>query len=188
MSKNEVLSLKDKHSEAAEGEILKQIYAVRWFEHEYEAGYGVTDRESEISVHTSLEEAEAFVQKCLKIASKQVPPTLVGAGDFFEYPAGDHDAFDVCEVWIPASSNIFDELAQSDNGTTFLYLMRGDEHRNLIQSVKNAWVNAPEHEKHTKSCPGFSPKPEVSFGYIPPFHRLQGSQQPQISDHLVIDQ
>lgn len=90
------------HGAAAMGDITRRLYVIRWMEHEYEAGWGENDQECDLSVYSSRENAHQAVENQF-----QDGRSLSRAGDYFIYPSGPDDAYNLFEIYLPQDHRLF---------------------------------------------------------------------------------
>jgi hypothetical protein len=148
-------SLKDEAQTPLSGEILQPLFAVRWMEREYEEGWGINDRESKISLHPSLQDAQNYVEKHFPEGER----SLYGAGDYFTYPAGPDHAFVVYEMSLAPDNEIFRLMGDE----TVLCIDLMDYRNPATMAIKQEIITVIQErmgtQQHTVPCPGLHPKP-----------------------------
>lgn len=129
-----------------------RVFVVKYNEHEYEQGWGVTDRPSHLQVYGSLEAAQKHLTQLFPKSKR----SLLGAGDFFTYPNGPDDTIEIYEVQIPAAhKNAFSK------GTIRLVNKKIVKPKQELSDELNALIskNLQSAKIHTLPMPGLNPKP-----------------------------
>lgn len=139
----------------------RKICAVVWFQHEYEAGWGVTDEISYMTLHPDKESAVQYVTDKLRGEYGDKNGQLRGAGDFFTFPSGADCTFDVYEFDVPQV--MFDVLSEDyriadDAAKTNVIAIDHTKPANELWKILFASCQAPI-EKHTMPAPLLWPKP-----------------------------
>lgn len=138
------------------------VFAMKWSEHEYEAGWGVSNRSIGYTLHLSEEDAQTYAQEHLK---KRFGRSMRGAGDYFMYPDGPDDTVRVFTIKVDRQSDTYKELLQSyadgKKGHMFCTDMGAD--KKYIPEISKNFGNNKMPANQTMAVPGLSPKPQNIF-------------------------
>ena len=132
------------------------VYVVRWMSHEYEAGWGVDDKEEFCRLYKTMEDAQNAVD--LKFKNGR---NLYGAGDYFVYPSGPDHKYHVYEVPVVPNHEIFNHI---ENDGLTVYDSISDKKMDTFWKQLVLVMQSDKAIIHTIDFEGLHPKPMTDAG------------------------
>ena len=83
---------------------VRPVFIIRWMEHEYEPGWGVGDKEDCLMIYPSKEAAQESVEDHFRRIGRR---SLLGAGNYFCYPSGPDDGFNLYKIMLSGDCSLF---------------------------------------------------------------------------------